>query len=176
MLMVMIYAFGHLSGAHFNPAVTLAIWMRKKISNEDAVAYVIAQTAGSLLAFLVVWLVVEDTVSIRPPSGISEFDAMLVELLLTFALVTVVLNVATHSRTAGNHFYGIAIGFTVMAGAFAFGTISSAVFNPAVALGGQLVDLLNGGDSWEAIWVYIAPQLAAGGLAAALYAYMYPEQ
>src|SRR5437870_1688086 len=131
-LMVMIFAGGHVSGGHFNPAVTLAVFLRGKCPATDVVPYWVAQIAGAALAAGVVIFV--KGVSAEAPSDPAVLKALIVEFLYTFALAYVVLNVATAKGTAGNSFYGLAIGFTVMAGAYAVGPVSSAAFNPAVAV------------------------------------------
>ena len=163
-LMVMVYAGGHISGAHYNPAVTLAALVRRRIGIGDAAGYWAAQVAGGVLAAVIARAVVNPaSVKTLTLSGHAEAAAAVVELLITFALCYVVLNVATSKDQPGNGFFGLAIGFTVVAGAFAVGGISGGVFNPAVALGGATGGLF----AWSTIWVYILVQLA-GGIAAGL--------
>jgi aquaporin Z len=163
-LMVMIYAGGHISGAHYNPAVTMAALVRRRIGIGDAVPYWIAQVVGGVVAAVIARVVVNPaSVKTLSLSGHTEAAAAVVELLITFALCYVVLNVATSKDQPGNQFFGLAIGFTVVASAFAVGGISGGVFNPAVALGGATAGLF----AWSTIWVYILVQLAAG-IAAAL--------
>lgn len=160
-LMVMVFAGGHVSGAHFNPAITLAVFLRGKLSGEEVVPYWLAQIAAGITAALA-FIIIE---SRADATGVgSSGDAFLVELLFTFALAWVVLNVATARGTEGNSFFGLAIGFTVATGAFAAGAISGAAFNPAVAIGALVMGLLAGGD----IWIYlIATPLGAAAAAAA---------
>ena len=142
----MVYAGGHISGAHYNPAVTLAILIRGKLMAADVVPYIIAQLAGAALATVVVkfFRAGADVT----PMALQLGPALLAEFLFTFALVYVVLNAATAEGTSGNSFYGLAIGMTVMAGAFAVGSISGGAFNPAVALGISMLGL----SSWE-LWI-----------------------
>jgi aquaporin Z len=159
MLMVMIYAGGHISGGHYNPAVTLAALVRRRIGIGDAVAYWIAQVVGGVVAGVLARAVVNPrAVSTLALSGHTEAAAAVVELLITFALCYVVLNVATSKDQPGNGFFGLAIGFTVAAGAFAVGGISGGAFNPAVTLGGATAGLF----AWSTIWVYLVVQLGAG--------------
>src|SRR5438309_6508241 len=159
MLMVMIYAGGHISGGHYNPAVTMAALVRRRIGIGDAVAYWIAQVVGGVIAGLLARAVVNPaSVKTLALSGHTEAAAAVVEVLITFALCYVVLNVATSKDQPGNGFFGLAIGFTVAAGAFAAGGISGGVFNPAVALGGASAGLF----AWSTIWVYLVVQLGAG--------------
>lgn len=133
-LMVMIFAGGHISGGHFNPAVTLAAFLRGRCDKRDVVPYWIAQFLAGVVAALIVNYVLHGRVSgnvvLRPT--IASF---IVEFLFTFALCWVVLNVATAKGTMGNSFYGLAIGFTVLVGAITVGGISGGAFNPAVGLG-----------------------------------------
>jgi aquaporin Z len=161
-LMVMIYAGGHISGGHYNPAVTLAALCRGRIGIRDAVGYWIAQIAAGVVAGVVARAVVNPpAVKTLTLSGHTEAAAAVVELLFTFALCYVVLNVASSKDQPGNQFFGLAIGFTVAAGAFAVGGISGGAFNPAVTLGAATGGLF----AWSTIWVYLVVQLAAGAAA-----------
>jgi aquaporin Z len=139
-LMVMIYAGGHVSGAHFNPAVTLAVWLRGRCPLGDVLPYWIAQIAAAVLAaFAASFLTGKCGDAVELPNTPAIF---LAEFLFTFALAYVVLNVATSKDTVGNSFYGLAIGMTVMTGAFAVGAVSGGAFNPAVAIGAATMGLL----------------------------------
>ena len=163
-LMVMIYAGGHISGGHYNPAVTLAVLVRRRIGVRDAAGYWIAQVAGGVVAgALARALVNPASVKTLTLSGHAQAAASVAELLITFALCYVVLNVATSKDQPNNGFFGLAIGFTVAGGAFAVGGISGGVFNPAVALGGATAGLF----AWTTLWIYLLVELAAG-LAAGL--------
>ncbi|MFG1683876.1 MIP/aquaporin family protein [Nonomuraea sp. NPDC049269] len=171
-LMVMVYAGGHISGAHYNPAVTLAVLLRGRISRADAVAYWIAQVAGGVIAALTASYVIEPgSVSALSPSGRGLWVALLAEALFTFALAYVVLNAATSSDHPGNSFYGLAIGFTVMAGAFAVGGISGGAFNPAVAIGAASMGLF----AWSKIWIWLLADLAGGAIAGAAFLALNPK-
>jgi len=159
MLMVMIYAGGHISGGHYNPAVTMAALVRGRIGVIEAVGYWIAQVVGGVVAGWIGRAVVNPSaVSTLTLTGHTEAAAAVAELLLTFALCYVMLNVATSKDQPGNGFFGLAIGFTVAAGAFAVGGISGGVFNPAVALGGASAGLF----AWSTIWIYLLVELGAG--------------
>jgi aquaporin Z len=162
-LMVMVYAGGHISGGHYNPAVTMAALVRGRIGFGDAVGYWIAQLVGGLFAALIVRAVVTPAASAKTLtlSGHAMAAAFVVELLFTFALAFVVLNVATSKDHPDNSFYGLAIGFTVMVGAFTVGGISGGVFNPAVAIGGATMGLF----AWPTLWLYLVAELGAGALA-----------
>jgi len=160
-LMVMIYAGGHISGGHYNPAVSLAVWIRGKCTNAELPAYWMAQAVGAAAAALTVLFLKEHP---HVSAGkIETVPALLAEFLFTFALCYVVLNVATAKGTAGNSNYGLAIGFTVLVGAFAVGGISGGAFNPAVALGVTLMGL----SSPANIWIFLVADFL-GGLVAGL--------
>lgn len=171
-LAVMVYAGGHVSGAHYNPAVTLAVLIRGRIGAGDVGGYVGAQLLGGVGGALAVgWIVDPGKVSALSFSGRDLGTALVAEMLFTFALAYVVLNVATSKSHPDNSFYGLAIGFTVMAGAVAVGGISGGVFNPAVALGGAVMGLF----SWSTIWVYLLADLIGGALAGVLFLRMNPD-
>src|ERR1700710_2426532 len=133
-LMVMIYAGGHLSGGHYNPAVTVAVLIRRRIALRDAVAYWVVQFGAGLLAAAVVRTIVDPArAPSRPavmPAGHTLVAAFVVEMLFTFALCYVVLNVATSKHHPNNSFYGVAIGFTVAPAATALGPLSRGAFHP----------------------------------------------
>ena len=170
--MVMIYAGGHISGGHYNPAVTLAVLVRGRIGIRDAVGYWIAQVVGGVVAGALARAVVNPaTVKTLTLSGHTEAAAAVVELLITFALCYVVLNVATSKDQPGNGFFGLAIGFTVVAGAFAVGGISGGAFNPAVTLGAATAGVF----AWSTIWVYLLVQLGAGVAAALAFRALNPS-
>jgi len=165
-LMAMVYMGGHISGAHYNPAVSVAILIRGKMEARDLIPYVLAQLSGAIVASLTVMLIVGDTFAPAPAPEAGLVVVLLCEALFTFALSLVILNVATDDATAGNSYYGLAIGFTVMAGAFAVGATSGGVFNPAVGTGPILIDALVGGGIWDHLWIYWAGPVL-GGVAAA---------
>jgi aquaporin Z len=167
-LMVMVFAGGHVSGAHFNPAVSTAVYLRGKMaSSQEYGAYVVTQLVAGIVAGLVVIVLGFDYDEAAATDGAGKM--LVAELLFTFALAWVVLNVATARGTADNSFYGLAIGFTVVAGAYAVGTISGGAFNPAVALGAMVMGLF----SWGEIWIYAIATVLGG--AAASYVFLYTQ-
>ncbi len=168
-LMVMVFAGGHISGAHYNPAVTLGVLIRGKVNGTDVVPYMVAQLAGAMIAALAVKFL-RAGVAVTPITP-HVGPALLAEFLFTFALVYVVLNAATAEGTSGNSFYGLAIGMTVMTGAFAVGDISGGAFNPAVALGICLLGI----SSWANIWIYLLADFTAAVLAAVIFQLINPR-
>jgi len=178
MLMVMVYAGGPISGAHYNPAITLAALMRKKIDTGGAVRYWIFQLIGAFLAALVIYLIHKKPMA--PPAPAPGFayqlKPLMAEMVFTFALATVVLNVAMSKKSAGNNYFGMAIGFTVLASAFAAGPVSGGVFNPAVACGPMLMDLFTGGNSISNLWIYLVGPFAGAAIAAMVFPVMNPDE
>lgn len=174
-LMVMVYMGGHVSGAHYNPAVTFAVWMRKKISLEEGLQYMGVQLLGAVCAATLTWLMTHSTPHASPTSDMHILKSLAAEMLGTFALATVVLHVAVAKSNSGNSFYGLAIGFTILAMAGTFGHVSGGAFNPAVGCGPIIVDMFNHGDSIKNIWLYIVGPFAGAGVAALVYGYTNPE-
>ena len=171
-LMVMIFAGGHVSGGHFNPAVTLAVFLRGRCTAKDVVPYWVFQIVGAVLASLAVKFLLGT--SGKEPAAFADDligKALLAEFLFTFALAYVVLNAATAKGTSGNSFYGLAIGMTVMTGAFAVGGISGGAFNPAVAVGISIMKL----TAWANIWIYRVANLAGGAVAAVVFKLLNPD-
>lgn len=169
-LMIMVYMGGHISGGHYNPAVSLAVFLRGKMaSGGEMVRYWVAQILGALVAALVVRVIVGQTFAPAPGDGAAASSALLVELLYTFALALVVLNSAASAKTHGNSFYGLAIGFTVVVGAFAGGAISGGAFNPAVGIGPIAVHATLGEGTWSFLWLYLVGPLLGGAVAAAVF-------
>ena len=168
-LMVMVYAGGHVSGGHYNPAVTLAVWLRGRCAAKDVGPYWLSQVLGAALAAAVFrYSKHEATVTAME---LTAGPALLAEFLFTFALAYVVLNTATAKGTAGNSFYGLAIGFTVTSGAFSVGSVSGAAFNPAVAVGTSLM----GVSAWSNLWIYFVANFAGGVIAAWVFMFINPE-
>jgi aquaporin Z len=168
-LMALVYAGGHISGGHFNPAVSLAVLLRGRLSPADLAGYWAAQLAGALLAAFAAWYVIDPgSTAALSFSGRDIGAALLAEFLFTFALAFVVLNVATSRENQGNSFYGLAIGFTVAAGAVAVGSLSGAAFNPAVAVAASVMGLF----AWSALWIYLVATLLGATAAAFVYRYL----
>ena len=167
-LMVMVYMGGHVSGAHYNPAVTVAWYLRGKFPTAEIVPYMLAQIIGALSAAAMVCVVTGSSFAPTPAADASIVAILLVEILFTFALAIVILNVAPSEAVPGNSFYGLAIGFTVAMGAFAGGSISGGAYNPAVGIGPTVVNVATGAGSFSDLWFYFVGPLTGGALAAAV--------
>ena len=162
-LMVMIYAGGHISGAHYNPAVTVSIYLRGACEKDEVLPYIASQVIAAVSAAIVV----ENL--LRPNEVVSGFelgtDSIVAELLFTFALAYVILNVATTESTSGNGYFGAAIALVVLAGAITVGSISLASFNPAVTSALIVSGKLTLADSW----MHFVPQFVGAVLATYVY-------
>jgi aquaporin Z len=169
-LMVMVYMGGHVSGAHYNPAVSLGVFLRGKLPLTNLLAYWAVQLLAGIAAFAFGWAVSGHTPGIHPGAHSSWVAALVVEIFYTAALVLVVLNVAATEATRGNSFYGLAIGFTIAAAVFAGGPISGGVFNPAVGFGGIFAAALFAHGGWGYLWIYLVGPPIGGAIAAALHA------
>lgn len=168
-LAAMVFAGGHISGGHYNPAVSTAVLIRGKITSNEWFAYVVTQLLGAVAAGLMA-----RAVSGHGTAGplASTGKMLIVEFLFTFALAYVVLNVATASGTEGNSFYGLAIGLTVAAGAFAVGGVSGGAFNPAVGLGASVLGIFK----WSHYWIYVLAPMLGAVLAATAFLYVQPAE
>jgi aquaporin Z len=170
-LMVMVFAGGHVSGAHYNPAVTLAAFLRGRLPKTDLLPYWAAQLVGALLASVAAHYITDTTGTAPDWTGRQVSVALLAEFLFTFLLAYVVLNVATSKDHPDNSFYGLAIGFTVTAGAFAVGPFSGGAFNPAVAVGAWVMGLTMG----KFLWVFFLANFAGAAAAAFAFKALNPE-
>ena len=168
-LMVMVYAGGHISGGFYNPAVTVAVFVRGKISLGETLSYIGSQIAGALVAALLVsvFISLPDTST----QSINVTKALIAEVLGTFALAYVVLNTGTAKSTSGNSYFGLAIGFTVFAMAVCFGNYSGGAFNPAVAIGASIMKIF----AWSNIWIYIMACFAGGIIAGLVFKMNNPD-
>lgn len=168
-LMVIVFAGGHISGGHYNPAVSTAVFLRGKMTATEWVTYMITQLVSAALAGLLVRAIgTPESAAVVAGAG----KMLVVEFIFTFALCYTVLNVATARGTEGNSFYGLAIGGIVTVGAFAVGGISGAAFNPAIALGASISGLF----TWGHYWIYVLAALCGAALSAAVFLYTQPGE
>jgi aquaporin Z len=168
-LAALVYMGGYISGAHYNPAVTLAIWLTKKIDSHTAVRYMAIQLIAGIAAAGVYFLIHGSKFIPSPGHDVSMFSALAIEILFTFLLASVVLHVAATDKTKGNDYFGLAIGFTVLAGAFAGGPISGGAFNPAVGISPILFDITNISSHLPNLFLYLVGPLVGGALASVVY-------
>src|ERR671931_542400 len=169
-LMVMVFAGVHISGGHYNTAVSTAVLLRGKLAARDYVPYIVTQGLAAILAGLLVRGL--DYGPANPLAVAGSGTMLVVEFLFTFALAFVVLNVATAKDTENNSFFGLAIGFTLASGAFAIGSVSGGALNPAVALGASVL----GAFEWSNIWIYLIAGFAGGAVAAAAFRLTQPAE
>ncbi len=166
-LLAVIYGLGHVSGAHFNPAVTLAFWSRGRFRGRDVIPYLVAQLVGSALAAGVLRLILGTAVIgavTRPSVGLG--GSLSVEVVLSFFLMLIIMAVATDARVAGP-VAGLAVGVTVASGALMGGPLTGASMNPARSFGPSLVT-----GEWSGHWLYWVGPLAGTSLAGAAYDYL----
>ena len=171
-LAAMVYMGGYVSGAHYNPAVTLGILLRKKVGRKDAVFYMLSQLLAALAAAGIYQAVHGGKMAVGPAQGTSFIAALIIEIIFTFALVSVVLHVAVSDKSKVNDYYGIAIGFVVMAAVLAGGSLSGGAFNPAVGLGPNLYNLGALSDNLSNIWLYILGPFIGGAAASLTFGYI----
>ncbi|HVT38435.1 MAG TPA: MIP/aquaporin family protein [Gemmatimonadaceae bacterium] len=176
-LAVMVYAGGHISGAHYNPAVTLAAWLRGALPARQVIPYWAAQFAGAIVAAFLVLKFTGRALHVAPADTAGWGAVLLGEVLFTFGLAYVVLNVATARETQGNAYFGAAIGGTVMVGAFAMGGISGGAFNPAVGLGPAIVEAMLGQRPPSSLaWIYAVGPFAGAAIAAFVFKFQHPGE
>jgi len=172
-LMVSIYALGGVSGANFNPAVSVALALSNKLDWQTAGIYIVVQIIAGICAGLSYGALFFKVFNLAPGAGFGWWEAALAEVLYTNMLCFVVLNVATAGKNAGNQFYGLAIGFVIIAGGYAAGNISGGAFNPAVALG---IDVSSAGLGFGWSAAYVGYELIGAALAAGLFRVVRPDE
>jgi aquaporin Z len=168
-LAAMVYMGGYISGAHYNPAVTFGIWIQKKLALSVAGIYILVQLLAAIAGSAIYQVIHGGKMVVSPGSKYSFGAALVAEIVFTFALVTVVLHTAVSNKTKGNNYYGIAIGFVLMAAAFSVGTISGGAFNPAVGLGPNLYNLSYLNDHWSNLLLYLVGPMLGGALASLVF-------
>jgi aquaporin Z len=168
-LMVMVYAGKHISGGHYNPAVTFAMALRKRCSLADAVAYVLVQVVAALVAASAVRYLKPDLALVPLVHDVAP--SLLAEFLFTLALCFVFLATMTAKATEGNAYFGLAIGGTVMVGGYSVQNVSGGAFNPAVAVGMAYMGI----GRWADIWIYLVACFLGGAVAAWAFRALHPD-
>lgn len=164
MLVATVWAGAHISGAHFNPAISLGVFLQHRLSLADLFSYWAAQLLGALVASSIgMWIFELPHRALDVSRSDGLLPALVVELLFTFALVYVVLSIGASKDQKTNLFYGLAMGLVVLAGTLTVAQVSGAAFNPAIAFGMAVA----GEFGWSSIWVYLLAEMAGGGVAAA---------
>jgi MIP family channel proteins len=175
-ILAAVYIGAHISGAHYNPAITLAFWFRKKIKSSDVLFYWIAQLLGAFAGAVIYYIIQEKSFCPAPAEGVELWKCILLELLFTFLLCTAALTTLTTKKLENNFIYGLAIGSAVAAGIYCVGPITGGVFNPAVYLGPMITDSLTGGSSIQYILLYLIGPFGGSALAAIVYGILNPEE
>ena len=170
-LMVVVYMGGHVSGAHYNPAITLAVYLRGKLPARDVGPYMIAQILGGLAGAWFCGSLLGASVAPAPGGAFTSMQALWVEIAFTALLALVVLNVATSAHTKGNSFYGLAIGFTIVIAAFTGGPISGGVYNPAIGIGSSVINVIKSHGDLSRLWIYLLGPFAGAALGAVIFKY-----
>jgi len=180
MLMAMVYIGGHISGAHYNPAISLGVYLRGKLSSALLPGYMLAQTAGAFIAAAVFNHLAGKMLLPTPSPDFALWEVAAIEALFAFVLVAVVLTVATSTKVLRNNdTYGLVIGFTLFTLALSGRMISGGVYNPAIVVGSALFSALKGGDvalNGKVLLAYILGPLAGGAIAAYAYKHLNPEE
>ncbi|MEM7654703.1 MAG: aquaporin [Bacteroidota bacterium] len=166
MLVGLTYLTGHLSGAHLNPAISVAVLIRGRMNWKEAGWYVLAQLLGGFAAAGLALILVQDDAFrfaevVSPPSNATYFQVMLVECLFSFLLVLVHLRVIPNGHQPANAYFGLALGMTFLASMYAARDISVGIFNPATAVGPNIV-----GAEFHDFWLYLVGPLLGAVLAA----------
>lgn len=163
-LVALVYMGGHISGAHYNPAVSLSQFMAKRISLKELIFYTLSQVVGASLAAVAFLLIVGSPFLLSPNPQATNMQVFVSETIFTFLLAFVVLSVSAKS-VKNNQFFGLAIGLAVMAGAFAVGGVSGAMFNPAVTISTAVTDIANIQTNLSFLGLFLGAQLFAGLIA-----------
>lgn len=168
-LTALVYMGGYISGAHYNPAVTLALLINKKITTPLALRYMLTQFGAGIAAAAVYLAIHGEKFVPKLAKHVSISSALLIEILFTFLLASVVLHVAATDKTKGNNYYGIAIGFTILAAALVGGPISGGAFNPAVGVSPLLFDINHLNSNIVNILIYLIGPFLGGIVAGFVY-------
>lgn len=172
-LVALVYMGGSISGGHYNPAVTVAVWARGAIDMATARMYILFQIVGGITAAFFYSIVHTKFFAVAPTAEL--FPSFLMELVGAFALSYVVLNVATAKKTKDNQYFGLAIGGILLAMAYAGAEISGGIYNPAIALGSILFDFAAITKAGQTALLYTAAPILGGILAGKLFSLVVKE-
>lgn len=174
-LMALVYIGSRVSGAHYNPAVSLAFFMRRQLSATDLVAYIISQLAGAFLAATAIFFLSSSVFYIEPPATTGLYQQAFGEVLFTFVFVLVMLTLSLTPTFRKTTLSGLAIGLTFGGMLMVITPVSGGVLNPATTLGTAFFDLTQGGDSIKFGLLYTLAPLTGGALAAFAFSYFHQQ-
>lgn len=170
-LMALVYIGFHISGAHFNPAVSFAFFLKKKLSGAEFVGYLISQLTGAFLAAVSLFFLSTSVFYVEPPVSTDLYQQAFGELFFTFLFVMLMLTFSLSKSPQLFQMAGLAVGLTY-AGILMAGTpVSGGVFNPAISIGTAAFDLITGGNSYLHVLLYTLAPLAGASVAAVAYTY-----
>ena len=176
LLASMVYAGVLISGAHFNPAVSFAFFIKRELSFNTFMTYLLSQLLGVFAASGVILMLSRTVFYVEPPTSTNLYEQATVELLFTFVLVLVYLSINTGKMVKSTSTYGLVIGLTYAAIITIGSDISGAVFNPVISMGASVIDYLaSGGSSFRYVPLYTLAPLAGSALAAFIYSYLNDE-
>jgi aquaporin Z len=168
-LIALVYMGGYISGAHYNPAVTLALWVNDKVGSPEALRFIATQLLAGIAAAAVYFFIHGSSFVPHIGENVSLVSASLIEMLFTFLLCTVIFHVAVATKTRNNQYFGAAIGLTLLVAAAVGGPISGGAFNPAVGVSPLLFDITHLVQHKVELMLYLLGPTAGGLLAAYVY-------
>jgi glycerol uptake facilitator-like aquaporin len=174
-LMALVYIGSRISGAHYNPAVSLAFFLRRQINAFELLIYILSQLLGAFLAAIAIYFLANSVFYIEPPSANVLYEQAFAEVLFTFVFVLVMLTTALTQPFRRTNISGLAIGLTFGGMLMVATPISGGILNPATFLGTAAFDLLRGGYSITHSLLYTLAPLAGGALAAFAFSYFHPQ-
>ena len=172
-LMALVYIGSRISGAHYNPAVSFAFFLRRKLSGADFAGYLIAQLTGGFLAAIAIFFLSRSVFYVEPPSTTNLYQQAFSEVFFTFIFVLVMLTLSLLRSFRKNNLSGLVIGLTFGGMLMVATPVSGGVLNPVISLGTALFDLMQGGNSITHSMLYTIAPLTGGALAAFAFSYFH---